>query len=301
MATRAEINQLYQEILGRPAGEYVLGDRQWQTPEQIRADLLASPEYQEKTLAQAQVPVAQPIQQIAPDVTEALKKIVGDIAPVSRDVSAAAAAQAREQAASERERVIQDILGFAPRVQDIRRAAEPPEVSAIRDLLGSQIRGELEMGTEFTPEEERLAEQSIRSAQAARGLLRGRSGARKEAVKKTLEGLRLRDIRQGKASAFLSAEGVRTPSPVLPAGIGTPSVAIGAQAGQSPFSVAPTVLGAAQTQQQIGVRERGQQAQLDLFRSPLFAPMIRESRFQSPQPYQGPVTADEKMRRSIFG
>jgi hypothetical protein len=69
------------------------------------------------------------------------------------------------------------------------------------------------LGEKLTPEQDRNAVQSVRSAQAARGLNGGQSGANVEAVRRALSGQNLATQRRSAASGVLSAEASQSPDP----------------------------------------------------------------------------------------
>jgi len=123
------------------------------------------------------------------------------------------AALQNELAGKERESTLGDISRLAPQLQGIRRSAEMPQTTAIRELLMNQVLGELGMGSKLTTEQGKMAGEQLRSAQYARGLGTGQGAANREAVGRAIEGLNLLGQRQQKASGVIAAESAQGPDP----------------------------------------------------------------------------------------
>ena len=303
LEARREIKNAYERELGRPASEAeinarltrLFGDR---ANEQIRGSSRNLPQISNQQLRDelsgisnseearrfrsgeaitdlATPPTPQPLSgDPTTQAVDALRQVLAETTRASSDIAAQRAEQARTQGLAERAGIFDQIEELSPRLQGIRRAGEDPAVTAIRELLGQQVLTGLEAGTDLTDEESRLAEQSIRSAQGARGLLGGRGGAAVEAVERALRGIRRGRERRAEASQFLAHEAAASPDPFSSLlRIGTPSVAVGAQAGGSPFSAAIPALNVAQNQQQLGLATTGQRQAFDLFKA-IEAPKI---------------------------
>jgi hypothetical protein len=116
------------------------------------------------------------------------------------------AAVTRGLESEERKQVLEDISKYAPIVTSAAKKAEDPRVTALRDLLLQQVYGELSMGTQMTPEQSLEVNESIRSAQMARGLGYGQGAANRESVARAIEGLKLLESRQSKASGLITQE-----------------------------------------------------------------------------------------------
>lgn len=156
------------------------------------------------------------------------------------------AAMNRELTGLERASDIGDVARLTPQLRGIREAAERPEATAMRNLLFSQIGGDLALGGTLNPEQERDVVQGTRSAQMARGLGMGQGEANRESVTRALEGMRLLRERQGAASGLLAQEATQQIDPFM-AVLGRPANA--------------TTLAAQQTQQGSGQANVGQMSQ----------------------------------------
>ena len=106
-----------------------------------------------------------------------------------------------------------DVSTLAPQLQGIRSAASLPQTNSIREMLLNQIMNELSMGSKLTPEQETNVNEYSRSAELARGFGMGSGSANRESVTKALEGMKLLESRQGKASAALAQEDASSPNP----------------------------------------------------------------------------------------
>jgi hypothetical protein len=122
---------------------------------------------------------------------------------------------ARKGRTADRGADISDVLSLAPSLQGIRAASERPEMGQLRNTLFSQIMGELASGTKLAPEQDRMLNEEIRSAQMARGLSGGTGAANRESVRKALEGMNLQTQRQEKAKSLMSMEQSQAPDPFL--------------------------------------------------------------------------------------
>ena len=114
---------------------------------------------------------------------------------------------------ADREASIGDVMRSAQYMQQIREASENPAVTKMRQQLLSGVQDELAMGSKLTPEQSRQANESLRSAQFARGTAGGTGGSAREAVGRALEGQALLGQRQQKASAVLGQEYAASPNP----------------------------------------------------------------------------------------
>ena len=76
---------------------------------------------------------------------------------------------------------IADIAKLGPQAREAIRAASP-EQAALADTLTRQAQSGLQAGSQLTPLEARQAQQSVRQAQAARGLAQGPSASLQEAA-----------------------------------------------------------------------------------------------------------------------
>jgi hypothetical protein len=142
------------------------------------------------------------------------------------------AALARAEATKDRGADLGDVLSMMPQVKSIFEQNQRPEERAMRDLLFKQISGELEAGSNLTPELERQVGQYQRSAENARGSLAGGGAVNRESVAKALEGLNLLNQRQEKSKSLLSMEATQKPDPFM-AVLGRPSASTNLAAQQS--------------------------------------------------------------------
>jgi len=114
---------------------------------------------------------------------------------------------------NERQQGLEDASRLAPKLQSIRDAGSRSDVRSMRDQLYASVLGDLSMGENLTPEQNRNATQSVRSAQSARGLNGGQSGANVEAVRRALSGQALAGQRRAAASSVLASEASQSPDP----------------------------------------------------------------------------------------
>lgn len=98
---------------------------------------------------------------------------------------------------------VQALAGTLPGIQD---AAMDPETLALRNALISQVSADLAMGTQLTPEQARLVEQSQLSAEQAQGINSGQGTANRQAVAMAIEGQDLQTQRQNQAMNVLGQE-----------------------------------------------------------------------------------------------
>lgn len=119
----------------------------------------------------------------------------------------------RQMASKDRSAELADVLGLAPKLQQIRTAGERPDITQMRNLLYSGVLDELRMGGKLTPQQNLQANESLRSAEVARGVHSGQPSANREAVRKALEGMNLLGQRQQKASGILAQESASSPEP----------------------------------------------------------------------------------------
>lgn len=140
------------------------------------------------------------LSQYAPQEAQLGYDIYSQYAPQYQDIAEALAT-------SERSANMADVLALAPMLQQIQAAGESPEVTTMRDTLMSQIASELGMGTQMTAEQELAANEALRTAESARGLITGQGSANRESVAKALEGMDLQTQRQQKALQLVGAMG----------------------------------------------------------------------------------------------
>ncbi len=119
----------------------------------------------------------------------------------------------RGEATLDREADMADVSRMAGGLQGIRESAELPEVTAIRKMLLEQVSGDLAMGEKLTPAQELESLNAIRSAQFARGGGMGQGSVNREAVQRSIAGLKLKQQRQGQASSVLGQEYANSPNP----------------------------------------------------------------------------------------
>jgi hypothetical protein len=166
----------------------------------------------------------------------------------------------REEISKDRTANIDDIARLAPLLQAIREAGESPQATALRKLLFQQIQGELGQGTELTPEQSLDVNENVRSAQFARGFGSGRGSANREAVARSVEGIRLLGQRQSKASGLLSQESADSPNPFQVIG-GQPTTGANQAVGQAQVATSEPSLGFIgqnfATTANIGLQNRG--------------------------------------------
>ena len=138
---------------------------------------------------------------------------------------------------------VDDIARLAPRLQGIREAGTRSDIRAMRDQLYASVLGDLSMGEALTPEQDRNAVQSVRSAQAARGM-GGESAANIEAVRRALSGQALGQQRRAAASSVLASEAAQSPDPFsIITGLPTTASATAAnQAGAGATTLTPSTL-----------------------------------------------------------
>lgn len=124
---------------------------------------------------------------------------------------------------------IADIATLGPKAREAMRAASP-EQAALADTLTRQAQSGLAAGSQLTPLESRQAQQSVRQAQAARGLAQGPSSVLQEAALQQQLGSTLQRQRQQQAMGALGAsQGVY--GDVFQQVLGRPSQAFGMTAG----------------------------------------------------------------------
>ena len=116
------------------------------------------------------------------------------------------AAMLRGLASQERAGNMQDVLSLAPEMEKIRQATDRPEITNLRNMLLKQVTDELGMGSKLTAEQNANVNEQFRSAEVARGFGMGSGSGNRESVQKALEGMKLLENRQGKASALISQE-----------------------------------------------------------------------------------------------
>lgn len=153
-----------------------------------------------------------------------------------------------------------DIKRLAPSLQGIRNAAERPDVVSARDTLYKQIADELAMGEKLTADQSRSVEQSVRSAQAARGLGTGTADANIESVKRALQGQALAGQRRNAAASMLSMEASQAPDPFsIILGLGGQTVGTAAnQATTGASALTPATMGQMYSAQQAANQAQAQ-------------------------------------------
>lgn len=120
---------------------------------------------------------------------------------------------ANQLASSQRGAELADVEKYAGMIPGLLEKGETPETTALRKMLMGQVSGELAMGTQLTPEQQRQVDQAIRSGQLARGMGYGQGDVNREAVATSLEGQNLLNQRQSKASQMLAQEYQRVGNP----------------------------------------------------------------------------------------
>lgn len=149
------------------------------------------------------------------------------------------AALARAEATKDRGADLTDVQSLLPMVRGIYESGMRPEEKAMRDLLFSQVSGELSSGEKLTPEQARDTEQYLRTAENSRGILAGSGSASRESVAKAIEGMNLLNQRQEKAKSLLTMEAATKPDPYA-AILGRPSSSTNLAAQQSAAGTAST-------------------------------------------------------------
>jgi hypothetical protein len=102
----------------------------------------------------------------------------------------------------QRERDLAAIKEYAPRYKEAMEAINPQE-TAMRKLLGEQIQGQLNNGTQLDPSLAREMQQGIRAAQGARGMMHGNAPVSAEALMTGQAAENLRSSRESKAFGYL--------------------------------------------------------------------------------------------------
>jgi hypothetical protein len=124
---------------------------------------------------------------------------------------------------------IADIAKLGPQAREAMRAAAP-EQTALADTLTRQAQSGLNAGSQLTPIEARQAQQSVRQAQAARGLAQGPGSVLQEAALQQQLGSTMQRQRQQQAMGALGAsQGVY--GDVFQQVLGRPSQSFGALGG----------------------------------------------------------------------
>ena len=155
----------------------------------------------------------QTIQQLLSQYLQYAPQVAGQQYDLTAQYAPQYAALNNRLVSNERTAGVSDAARLAPSLQGVREAGSRSDVRAMRDQLYASVLGELGMGEKLTPEQDRNAVQSVRSAQAARGLNGGQSGANVEAVRRALSGQNLATQRRSAASGVLSAEASQSPDP----------------------------------------------------------------------------------------
>jgi len=120
---------------------------------------------------------------------------------------------ANQLASQQRAAELSDVEKYAAMIPGLLEKGETPETTALRNALMGQISGELAMGTQLTPEQQRQVNQASRSGQLARGMGYGQGDVNREAVATSLAGQDLLNQRQSKASQMLAQEYQRVGNP----------------------------------------------------------------------------------------
>lgn len=186
----------------------------------------------------------QTIQQILQQYLTYNPQVAGQQYDLTAKYAPQYAAINRGMVSSERSAGIDDAARLAPRLQGIREAGDRSDIRSMRDQLYAAVLGDLSMGENLTPEQDRNAVQSVRSAQSARGLNGGQSGANIEAVRRTLSGQALGQQRRAAASSVLASEASQTPDPFATI-LGMPTTSTSAainQAGAGNNALSPSML-----------------------------------------------------------
>jgi len=138
-------------------------------------------------------------QEYAPQYNRQMLELERELGPQWSEVQRAA-----------RERELADAAALAP----LLASAEDPQTARLRAQLGQQLEQELTAGAALDPELRREVEQSIRSAQSARGMSRGAGPANAEALFAGQAALQLRQQRQAAADQFLKTQAATTVNPL---------------------------------------------------------------------------------------
>ena len=233
-----QINDAYQQVLGRdadPSGLETYSTALDNNPNfDIISSLKGSDEYRDKQIASktgSENILADYLKynpQFAAQAWDILQEYAPKEAALSYDLFSQYMPQysemARQQIGLDRASDIGDVESLAGSLQGIRAAAEDPAVTAMRQTLLGQVGGELEMGTQMTPEQNRDVTEATRSAQFSRGFGTGQGSANREAINRALEGRTLLAERQQKASTMLGQEYAASPDP-FSAILGRPATA----------------------------------------------------------------------------
>lgn len=146
---------------------------------------------------------------------------------------------ARGEASKDRTADMGDVTRLTPELRAIYEANMRPEEKQLRDMLFSQVTGELGAGSALTPELERQVGQSLRSAEFARGIGTGQGSANRESVRKALEGLDLLNQRQEKAKSMITMEAATKPDPFA-AILGRPTTGLNTGSQQAAMGASQT-------------------------------------------------------------
>ena len=128
-----------------------------------------------------------------------------------------------------RESDIRDVEELGTRATDAFRAANPQQ-TALMDMLNEQALAELNSGAALPPSLAREVEQSVRSAQADRGMGYGMVDVGQEALVKGLQAEQLQRRRQQFAQNVVGMNAATATDPFL-AILGRPGVQVGQAAG----------------------------------------------------------------------
>lgn len=187
---------------------------------------------------------AETIQQIMDQYLTYNPQVAGQQYDLTSKYAPQYAALNRGMVSDERTAGVNDAARLAPRLQGIREAGSRSDIRSMRDQLYAAVLGELAMGENLTAEQDRSAVQSVRSAQSARGLNGGMSGANIEAVRRALSGQALGQQRKAAASSILASEASQSPDPFATI-LGIPTTATSAainQAGAGNNALSPSML-----------------------------------------------------------
>ena len=190
---------------------------------------------------------AETIQQILSQYLKYNPQVAGQQYDLTAQYAPKYAAINQGMISNERTAGVDDVARLAPRLQGIREAGSRADIRSMRDQLYASVLGELGMGETLTAEQDRNAMQSVRSAQSARGLNGGQSGANLEAVRRALSGQALADRRRSAAAGVLSSEAAQSPDPFSTV-MGIPlagSTAAINQAGAGNNALTPSMLSSA--------------------------------------------------------
>jgi len=168
---------------------------------------------------------------------------------------------------------IGDVESLIPALKRIQENQLSPAEQELKSILSGQITSDLRRGESLSPEVARQVEQAARTAEVSRGISGGRGSANREAVRKALEGRKLKQERQGAAGSFLAQSAAERIDPIL-AVTGRPSTSLtsaqnATAPGSTPNPIAPATqaIGIGNQFAQQDVAQQAQNLQVQLAQS----------------------------------